>query len=72
MPHLLILAPLSPLGGSPGVRIWYGGRKMFPVHFTSVKNLSSACPSTPRMLGIQDQIVHCIERTLDMGNSTFI
>ena len=31
----------------------------------------SDCPSTSRISGMQDQVVHCIERMLDMGNSTF-
>ena len=31
----------------------------------------SDCPSTARTSGMQDQDMHCIERMLDMGNSTF-
>ena len=50
-----------------GVRIWYQRREMFPVDLI----FCSDCPSTSRTSGMQDQVVHCIERTLDMGNSTF-
>ena len=65
MCHLLILA--LPLGGSAGVRIWHWRREMFLVDLI----FCSDCPSTARTSGMQDQVVHCIERTLDMGNSTF-
>jgi hypothetical protein len=70
MPHPLILVP--PLGGSPGVRIWNCRREMVQIHCAGVRNFSSTCQSTPRTSGMQDQVVHCIERTLDVGNSTFI
>lgn len=70
MPHLLNLAP--PLGGSHGVRIWHRCRKMFAVHFVGVRIFSSTCPSTPRNLGMQDEVVYYIDRMLDVGNSTFI
>ena len=65
MRHPLILA--LPLGGSAGARIWHWHREMFPVDLI----FCSDCPSTSRISGMQDQVVHCIERMLDMGNSTF-